>query len=146
MELLLILLALLVGAGLPVQAGLNATMARHVGRPEGAALVNFTVGLVALLAWLAASGYRWPSASQLGRAPWWAWGGGVIGASYVAAVVVLVPRLGIATTLAVTVLGQMASSIVLDHLGALGAPQHPVSLGRVAGAVLVVAGVVLVRR
>jgi transporter family-2 protein len=145
-ELLPILLALLVGAGLPVQAGVNATAARFVGRPEGAALVNFSVGLAALLAWLLASGYRWPSASELARAPWWAWGGGVIGATYVAAVVLLVPRLGLATTLALTVLGQMASSLVLDHLGALGAPRHPVSLARVAGAALVVVGVVLVRR
>ena len=34
----------------------------------------------------------------------------------------------------------------LDHVGALGLPRDPISLGRVAGATLFVVGVVLVRR
>ena len=41
---------------------------------------------------------------------------------------------------------QMAMAVVLDHYGLLGLPRHEVSLQRIAGLLLVVAGVVLVRR
>jgi transporter family-2 protein len=144
-EILLVLIALAAGAGLPVQAGVNAAMARFTGRPEGAALVNFAIGLLALAAWLVATGWRWPGGA-LGRAPWWAWTGGLLGAFYVAAVVLLTPRLGVATTLALAVAGQMLAALLLDHTGALGLPTHPISSTRLAGAALVALGVVLVRR
>jgi transporter family-2 protein len=37
-------------------------------------------------------------------------------------------------------------ALLMDHFGALGLPREPINLGRVTGALLVVAGVVLVRR
>jgi uncharacterized membrane protein YdcZ (DUF606 family) len=40
LQIFLVLLALVAGAGLPVQAGMNALLARHAGRPEWAALVR----------------------------------------------------------------------------------------------------------
>jgi len=145
-ELILILVALAAGAGLPVQAGVNAVMGRYAGRPEWAAFVNFAVGLVALAGWLAALRLAPPAAATLARAPWWSWTGGLLGASYVSAVVLLTPRLGVATTLALTVAGQMAGALVLDHYGALGLELRPISGTKLVGAALLVAGVVLVRR
>ena len=121
-------------------------MGRHVGRPEWAALVNFVVGLVALCGWLAATRAAWPTGAAVARAPWWAWTGGLLGAFYVTAVVLLTPRLGVATTLALGVAGQMAAALVMDHFGLLGLSVRPVTPGRVAGAALLVAGVVLIRR
>lgn len=146
MEILLILVAVLAGAGLPLQAGANATMRTFLGRPEWAAVVNFVVGLVALLAWLIVSRAQWPAVSAFGRAPWWAWVGGFVGAYYVAAVVVLAPRLGVATTLALTIAAQMGSALVFDHFGWLGFAIRPITAGRLVGVALLVAGVVLVRR
>jgi transporter family-2 protein len=141
---LLVLLALVVGAGLPVQAGVNAAMARHAGRPEWAALVNFGVGLVALAGWLVATRAAVPAG--LGKAPLWAWTGGLLGAFYVSAVVLLVPRLGVAVTLGLTVAGQMVAALLLDQAGAMGLASRPITGARVLGAVLLVAAVVLIRR
>lgn len=146
MEIVLVLVALAAGAGLPVQAGVNAVMARYVGRPEWAAFVNFGVGLVALAAWLAALRLAPPPLLALGRAPWWAWTGGLLGAFYVSAIVLLTPRLGVATTLALAVAGQMVGALALDHVGALGLEIRPMSLTKLAGAALLVGGVVLIRR
>jgi transporter family-2 protein len=141
---LLVLLALVVGAGLPVQAGVNTAMARHAGRPEWAALVNFGVGLVGLAAWLVAT--RAPLPAGIGKAPLWAWTGGLMGAFYVSAVVLLVPRLGVAVTLGLTVAGQMVAALVLDQAGAMGLASRPITGARVLGAALLVAAVVLIRR
>ena len=146
MELTLLLLALVAGAGLPVQAGLNAAFAREAGRAEWAALVNFAVGTLALAAWVAASRAPVPAAAALARAPWWAWAGGLLGAFYVSAITHAAPRLGVAVTLGLTVTGMMLASVALDAVGGLGLAVRPVTGARVLGAALLVAGVVLVRR
>lgn len=146
LEIVLVAVALAAGAGLPVQAGVNAAMARHVGRPEWAAFVNFAVGLVALAGWLAATRAAPPAAAALARAPAWAWTGGVLGAFYVSAVVLLTPRLGVTTTLALTLAGQMVGALVIDHYGALGLAMRPLTGSRVLGAALLVVAVVLIRR
>jgi transporter family-2 protein len=57
----------------------------------------------------------------------------------------MIPRLGAATVLALIVVGQMLGSLTLDHFGILGIPQHPVNPTRLAGAGLLIAGVVLIR-
>ncbi len=146
MEIVLVVLALAAGAGLPVQAGVNAALARHVGRPEWAAFVNFAVGLVALAAWLFALRLAPPSALALARAPWWSWAGGILGAFYVSAITLLAPRLGVAATLGLAVAGQLVAALALDRVGALGLAMRPLTPSRLAGTALLVVAVVLIRR
>jgi transporter family-2 protein len=145
-QILLVVVALVAGVGLPVQAGLNAAVARHAGRPEWATFVNFLVGLVGIGCWILAARVRPPSGAALAAAPLWSWTGGLLGAFYVTAVVLLTPRLGVAVTLALTLAGQMAGALLLDHAGALGLAERPITLPRLAGVVLLFAGVMLIRR
>jgi transporter family-2 protein len=145
-EPILILLALVAGVFLPVQAATNAAMRTYAGRPEWAALVNFGVGLVGLFAWVVVTRAPWPTAAAMARAPWWSWTGGFMGAFYVSAVVLLTPRLGIGTTLALTLAGQMGGALLIDHFGAMGLAVRTITMPRVIGAGLLVAGVVLMRR
>lgn len=147
MELLLLtLLGLASGAVLPVQASVNSALGRHLGRPEWAALTNFVVGSLGLACWLLVQRVSPPGADQVARAPWWAWTGGLLGGFFVTVVVVLAPRLGVATALALAVAGQMAGAVLIDHLGWFGVAARPFDLSRAAGAALLVAGVVLLRR
>lgn len=143
---MLISVALVAGVMLPVQAGVNAAMGRHAGRPEWAAFVNFAVGLVALGVWLAANRVRAPTMAALHAAPAWSWLGGVLGAFYVSAVVLLTPKLGVTVTLGLTLAGQMVGALLLDHAGALGLAHRPVSPARIAGVLLLFGGVMLIRR
>jgi bacterial/archaeal transporter family-2 protein len=46
----------------------------------------------------------------------------------------------------VGIAGQIVMALLMDHVGALGLPREPINMGRVLGALLVVAGVVMVRR
>jgi transporter family-2 protein len=138
-------MAALVGAALTVQAGMNATVRVAVGSPVLAAIVNFVVGLAALACVALASGARWTPGSAA-AVPAWAWFGGVLGAIYVAAYVVLVPRLGAVTLIALTIAGQMIAALVVDHFGIIGFPQTPATPARLLGAALLVAGVLLIMR
>jgi transporter family-2 protein len=143
--LLPILLVLLAGGMIALQAPTNVMLARAGGSPVLAALISFAVGTAALLvAWLA-SGNR-PGTAPFGTLPWYAWLGGVYGAIYVAIAAYAAPRIGLASLITVGIAGQIVMALWLDHIGALGLPREPISLVRVGGALLVVAGVVLVRR
>jgi transporter family-2 protein len=142
----LVLVAMLVGLVLPVQAGVNAQLRLSLGHPITTAFVSFLIGTVALGLLLFLARVPLPGPRAAAPAPGWAWVGGLLGAGYIAAAVVLAPRLGAATLIASVVTGQMLGSLVLDHFGWVGFAQHPVSLPRLAGALLVVAGVALIRR
>ena len=138
-------MAALVGAGLTIQVGMNATVRFAVGSPVLAAIVNFVVGLGALVLVAMASGARWAPGSTV-AVPAWAWFGGLLGAAYVASTTVLGPRLGAATLLALTLGGQMVAALIVDHYGVIGFPQSPVTPSRLIGAALLVAGVLLIMR
>lgn len=141
----LLLLAAIAGALLPVQAGINAQLRVTLANPLAATLVSFVVGTVALAVVGVGTRLPLPPIAVLGRAPWWHWTGGLLGAVYVALVIVLAPRLGAATLIAAVVAGQMLASLVLDHYALVGFAAHPISLQRLVGAALVIGGVALVR-
>jgi transporter family-2 protein len=138
------LLVLFAGGMIALQAPTNAMLARAGGSPVLAALISFAVGTIGLFfAWLV-SGNR-PGSSAFAGLPAYAWVGGLYGAIYVAVAAYAAPRIGLAALITIGIAGQIAMALLLDHFGALGLPREPINLGRVAGAALVIAGVVLVR-
>jgi transporter family-2 protein len=140
-----LLFAFVAGAALPVQAGINAELADWLGSPVRAAFVSFATGAL-LLAVAAAFVFRpLPSWGRIGHAPWWVWLGGVLGSFYVLASIVSAPKLGAATLVGVIVAGQALASIVVDNFGWVGFETKHISVGRVAGLLLVGLGVFFVR-
>jgi bacterial/archaeal transporter family-2 protein len=139
-------LAFVAGLLLTVQVGMNTAVRNAFGSPGAAALVNFLIGSGGLIAFVMVTRAPWPARAALSGVPAWAWFGGLLGAFYVGSSVVVGPRLGAAALLALTVFGQLAASMVVDHYGWLNFPQHPLTLTRVAGAALLLAGVILIVR
>jgi len=147
MYLLLPLLAFVVGMLLPFQAGINAQLKGFLGNPVQAALLSFTVGTTLLLVLTVIMRLPVPPGKILTGIPWWAWvGGGFCGAIYITMVILLTPQLGASTTFGLIIAGQLIMSIVLDHFGAVGFTVHPINPWRVVGAVLLIIGVLLIRR
>ena len=142
---LFILMALVAGISVPTQAGINAQLGLWTKSPVIAATISFAVGTTTLVIYTLATRIPLPAVAAIGGHPWWIWTGGALGAFFVTATIILVPKLG-ATTMVTTVLaGQMFASLLLDHFGWLGYPLHPISLGRIAGVALVCAGVWLIK-
>lgn len=141
----LLVLAMLAGALLPLQAGVNAQLRLTVGDPVVAALISFLVGSAALALLALASRMPVPLGAAWAGSAWWHWVGGLLGAVYVVMVILLAPRLGAAPLIAAVVAGQMLASVALDHYALAGFLPHPVSLQRVVGVMLVIGGVALVR-
>ncbi|HEX2291941.1 MAG TPA: DMT family transporter [Gaiellaceae bacterium] len=135
--------ALLAGAMLPIQFGINAQLAHWVGGSMRAALVSFVVGALGLLVAVLLTARGWPDRAE--DAPWWVWTGGLLGAFYVLGSIVTAPKLGAATLVALILAGQAIASLLVDHFGWVGFAEHPITPVRLAGVALLAAGVVLVR-
>jgi bacterial/archaeal transporter family-2 protein len=147
MELLVyIILAVAAGACAPTQAGINAQLRVSAGDPTLAALISFAVGTLSLFVCVLALRIPWPAVNTFSQLPWWMWTGGCLGAFLVFVTIILAPKLGAATTLAFMIAGQMFTSLILDHYGLIGFPEHPASGWRLLGGVLLVAGVVMIKR
>ena len=143
---LLLPLALAAGAMLPVQFGVNSYLRDFVGGPVVAAAISFVVGTIALVAAALLVRQSLPEIGPASNAPWWVWTGGLLGACFVLASIVVTPRLGAATTIGLVLTGQVVASMVIDHFGLIELPVHEASTPRILGALLIVAGVVLVQR
>jgi len=168
MDALLLLLAFGAGLAAATQILVNGAMGEERGIPE-AVMVSATVtyGSVVLfmLIRFALMGelnldthvkpllYLLPLAfiallaflGLMGGLQWYYFLGGLAGALIVGTVVLTGPRLGIATTSAALIAGQMVGAILWDHLGLLSQAKDPIDALKVAGALLIVGGVVLVR-
>lgn len=140
-----LLFAVIAGAMIPFQAGINAQLARWVGSPISSALVSFLVGTVALAIVVLIQRKPLPSLSKLAGAPWWIWIGGLLGAFYVAGSIFSAPKLGAVMLIAAVVAGQSFASLIIDQFGWVGFKEHDISPGRIAGMLLVASGVALVR-
>lgn len=146
MQIFFVLLLVGGGVGLTLQAAVNGRLREAVGSPVLSALISFGVGIAALLLVLLTGALGRGRLTGLAAQPWWIWGGGLFGAFYVAAAAALVQRVGSGVLIACTVFGQLLAALVLDSQGWLGVPRAPLSLWRVAGAVLLLAGVLLLQK
>ena len=146
MQLTPYLVTFIAGVLLTIQVGFNSTLGRAVGNVSFAVLANFLVGSIGLLVYFSAAGGGWPNRNGLAAVPAWAWFGGCLGAFYVAVATLVGPRIGAAALLALTVLGQLLASLIVDQFGWLGFPLQPISLTKLAGAALLLGGVGLIVR
>jgi transporter family-2 protein len=142
---LAVLVGVAAGCLVGMQAPINARLGKTVGSIQ-AATFSFLVGTVVLVAIAAFVNGGLGELANVGRAPWWALVGGLLGAVYVTVALIAVRTLGASGLTAVVITGQLAISVVIDRFGLLGLAKQQIDVSRVVGLVLLVAGVVLVVR
>ncbi|HEX7306640.1 DMT family transporter [Lentzea sp.] len=142
-------LGVVAGAVLPVQGAVNAALRADLHAPVTVALISFVVATLAisvvLLLMRASDRTPAPRLAPLRGMPWWGWLGGVCAAVYVTATFMLMPEIGAATTVVLTVTGQQLASAVVDHGGLFRMPRRRFTPARAAGLALLVAGSLLVQ-
>jgi len=68
---------------------------------------------------------------------------GVLGATLVFAIAWLIPRAGAGSVMITLLAGQVIGGLLMSHYGWLGSPVQPVTIKKIAGVVVMVAGVIL---
>ena len=142
---LAVILTAFVGGFIALQAPINSVLGKAVGTFQ-AAFVSFAIGTVLLLgiALVAKGGLsEIPEARNLS---WIYLTGGVLGAAYVTTVLVTVRSLGAGPVVAATIAGQLTASVIIDQYGLLGVARSPITVAKIAGVVLLAAGVYLIVR
>ncbi|WP_028695909.1 DMT family transporter [Pseudomonas cremoricolorata] len=143
LTLLPLAMSLMAGALIPVQAASGGALGRILGSPLWGAAVAMGIGCLALLITALALRLPLPNFIAAGHGPWWLWLGGFTGAVYVATSLALLPKVGAANFMLCVIVGQMIAALLLDHFGLLGLPVKPVTLGRVLGIAIMLAGLVV---
>jgi transporter family-2 protein len=141
-----IFLTVLAGIAVTLQIGVNSALRFILNSPVFAAFFSFSVGTIGLLIYAIATRASWPSLQTIAKVPAWAWLGGMLGAYYVVTAIIVAPKLGAASLISIVVATQLCTSLLLDHFGLIGFVQHSINPWRVAGALLLIAGVTLIVR
>jgi transporter family-2 protein len=142
---LAVALAVAAGGFVGLQAPINARLGRQIGSLQ-AASVSFIVGLLALLLITSVSSGGLAGLGSVGRAPWWALVGGLLGAFYVTVAILTVRTLGVGGLTAIVVAAQLTIAALVDRFGLLGVAKQGLGASRIIGLVLLAVGVVLVVR
>ncbi len=145
-QLILLVFAVLAGAVLPLQVGLNIQLGKSVHQPIFAAFASFLVGTIGLFIYLLILKFEFSAIAQTRTVSPIVWTAGLLGAFYVAAVIILAPKLGTALTFVLVVAGQMTVSLIVDHYGLLGFSVKHINWQRLLGVAFLVAGVLLIRK
>jgi transporter family-2 protein len=138
-------LAVLAGASVALQQVLNANPRIALNSAAWSGFVSYFVGVACMALLAFALRDPVPSVAVAGRVPWWAYSGGLFGATFIGLAIFLIPRLGAATFIVLLVTGQMLASLAFDHFGWLGLTQRSIDVPRMIGVALLIGGCVVIR-
>ena len=141
-----IVLSLLAGAAVPMQAGSNARLGVLLGHPFWATAISLCVSGAAIAVVMLLIKVPRPNGAALLGAPWWVWLGGLAGVFYITVALITVPRLGALNFIMAVVVGQLVISLLIDYFGLLGLPKNTPSLQKLLGVSVVLAGFVIASR
>jgi transporter family-2 protein len=144
MQSIFLLLAILGGMTSALQSGSNQMLQKSLAAPLWTVATVSAVTLVASLLLPLVAGEKLPHGGAIAQAPWWAWIGGLFGLGYVLATVYAAPKLGAGLFVGLIVTASTVASLLLDHFGWMGFEVHQAGWGRIAGGLLMIAGVALI--
>lgn len=146
MKFLWLVIVFICGALLPLQGGLNARLGKSIDSPIYASMFTFIVGAIAVAFYLqfTKETITWTGLKSASLSSWL--GGGITGAIFITCTMLAIPRIGMALTFGLVVAGQMVVAVLLDHYDILVAEQHSINIWRLVGIVMIILGVVVVRK
>ena len=121
------------GALLSIMNLMNAQLSGVYGNWAATVMIHL-VGLAVLFPF----SFNWGRAK--GRAPWYLYGGGLIGIVTVACCNVGIDGIGVTANLVLMLLGQLICSTIIDQFGLFGSRKVKLSLGRAASLAVIAAG------
>lgn len=138
---LYLILAIVGGLCIGIQAGINGVLGKRIGVIE-ASFVSFFIGTLILLLLVIFMGKG--DLLKVTTVPKWQLLGGALGVVYVSIMVASVPKIGVASSITAVIVGQLVISMTLDHFGVFTNQRIPLDGYRIAGIVLLLLSLLLI--
>lgn len=140
------LAAVLSGCLSSVVGAILASLGQVIGSAIQATTVLFAIATVVMIVFCCING----SVVKIKRAfttdaPWWIWMGGILGAIIVYGNAWLIPLIGVSVFMMALLIGQFLLSLFMERNGWLGAPKKHISWVQIAGILIMLAGVFLIK-
>jgi transporter family-2 protein len=134
------LLALIGGMAIATQGQINGGLGKKIGVIESS-FMNFAVGSLVLLLVLLFFGNG--HISSISTVPKWQLIGGLLGSFFVMIQVIVVPKIGVSTSLIAVIVGQLILGAVIDHFGLFGGNRFPINTQKLIAIVLMLSALFL---
>ncbi len=141
-KLMLLGVAFVMGTLTSIYLPMNSAVAKYVGSSVLANLPFFVLATLTTIGIAAFSGDL-SGSEKLKDVPWPLYLGGFISAVMVLGSTLLIPQLGAGSFFILFVGGQVLMAMVISHFGLIGAAPDPITLRKLLGAMLVLAGIAL---
>jgi transporter family-2 protein len=146
MKYLYYILPLLSGIFMTIQAGVNSQLRTSINSPIGAAFLSFLGGTLSLALALVIFRQPLPNLQTLSTVEWHKYSGGLLGAIFVTFAILSAPKIGISNMSVIIIMGQLLTAFCLDYFGLLGFKASEISMTKILGLLLVIAGAYLVNQ
>ncbi|MCB2145283.1 MAG: DMT family transporter [Deltaproteobacteria bacterium] len=140
--LLFIGVAFIMGMTMSIYLPMNSSVSKYLGSSIAANVTFFMVALTTSLLILFISG-DFGAVTKISHVPIYLYLTGFISAFIVLGTTILIPHLGARKFFILLIAGQVGMAIVVSHFGILESPPDPISLKKLMGAALVIAGVMI---
>lgn len=132
-------LAALSGAAMAIEGSLNAALGKVVGVMESTLLVHL-IGSVLVVIIMLIVGTGWGNLGKYGEAPWWVYLGGVLSVLIIYALVMAIPKVGVANATTAIIVAQISVAVLVDACGLFGMKRHTFHYYDLLGIALLVVG------
>ncbi len=143
MKVYLIALMLLIGFVLTLHLAMNAQVGVIIKNPRMGNALFWTIGAITAIV-IGLTGWDPGFFSRIKEVPFWLLTAGVMGGALVFGIAWTMPQLGAGKAFVLMIAGQVISGMIFSHFGMLGSPVEPVSIMKIVGVVLLVAGAAIV--
>jgi transporter family-2 protein len=142
MKLHLYALTMFLGVILAVHLAMNGRVGAQLNNPRVGNAVFWCIGAVGAML-IGLTGWQSGSLSPLKQVHPALLTAGILGACLVFAIAWLIPQVGAGTVMITLLAGQVFGGLILSHFGWLGSPVQPITLTRLAGVAVMIAGVAI---
>ena len=140
----LYIVAIIGGAFLAIQGGLNSYLGVLLKNPMIATFVAFFSSTI--FAFVFFLGIKnpptWVEMKQIPTYLWFT--GGLFSVLGISLYYYIIPKLGISTMISLGLFGQIAFSVIAGHFGWLNLPMEPITLKRGLGLIIMMSGIILI--
>jgi bacterial/archaeal transporter family-2 protein len=144
--LVMVILSLVSGALIPIQATSNAALSKAVGNPLISTFIVLLIAIISVSIYILIAKTPMPEISKVRDSPTYGYFGGIIVTFYIMVITFITPRLGVGASIGLIITGQIIGAVIIDHFGLFDTTVKTIDLKRLMGTLFMIVGIYFVMK